>query len=328
MKNKFRIVSIIVAVAIVISAVGLTVYAKTIYQQDGYDYSPLTESTVSVCGWDNRDTSLRIPKTLGELYVGEIDDNAFKDNTVITSVDFGSAVQLERIGVYAFYGCTGLSGEVVIAGKIKTVDTSAFENCTSIENVSFYSARLSNITAQCFCGCTSLTTVQLPYSLNTIDKYAFADCPSLSYVMIPNSVNYINPTAFYNCPNLVIYCYTGSYAQSFAIDNGYDYVLLDAPAPTEPPTEPDTQEPTHQTVEVTFILGDADGDVFITILDATKVQRVLADLDDDTDGMITLRSAVDGDVLNIMHATAIQRYLAAFEVSEPIGETVTRTVTA
>ena len=249
MKNKFRIVSIIVAVAIAISAVGLTVYAKTIYQQDGYDYSPLTESTVSVCGWDNRDTSLRIPKTLGELYVGEIDDNAFKDNTVITSVNFGSAVQLERIGVYAFYGCTGLSGEVVIAGKIKTVDTSAFENCTSIESVSFYSARLSNITAQCFCGCTSLTTVQLPYSLNTIDKYAFADCPSLSYVMIPNSVNYINPTAFYNCPNLVIYCYTGSYAQSFAIEYGYNYVLLDAPEPTEAPTEAPTVAPTEVPTE-------------------------------------------------------------------------------
>ena len=77
--------------------------------------------------------------------------------------------------------------------------------------------------------------------------------------------------------------------------------------------------------EVTFILGDADGDGFITVVDATKIQRVLVELDEDPDGMIALRAA-DGELLNITHATAIQRYLADYSVSKPIGTKVTRTV--
>lgn len=71
-----------------------------------------------------------------------------------------------------------------------------------------------------------------------------------------------------------------------------------------------------------YIRGDADGDGHITVLDATKVQRVLADLDADDDGMIAQRSAVTGDTLNIMDATAIQRVLADFENTYGIGTVV------
>jgi len=77
---------------------------------------------------------------------------------------------------------------------------------------------------------------------------------------------------------------------------------------------------------VTFMLGDADGDNSITVLDATKIQRVLADIDKDDDGMIAFRGAVDGEeILNIMHATYIQRWLADFQVAYSIGEMVTFT---
>ena len=78
------------------------------------------------------------------------------------------------------------------------------------------------------------------------------------------------------------------------------------------PVQPEPTEP--------YLLGDSDGDGIVTVLDATKIQRILAVLDEDPDGMITLRGAVDGAAtLNIMHATAIQRYLADFEVSAPVG---------
>lgn len=70
----------------------------------------------------------------------------------------------------------------------------------------------------------------------------------------------------------------------------------------------------------TYILGDADGDGQITVLDATKVQRVLVDLDDDPDGMITLRGDSNRDGLDVMDATRIQRYIADYEIAVPIGE--------
>ena len=68
-----------------------------------------------------------------------------------------------------------------------------------------------------------------------------------------------------------------------------------------------------------YMRGDADGDGYITVLDATKIQRVIAVLDTDDDGMVSLRSAVTGDSLNIMDATAIQRVLAGFSNTYGIG---------
>ena len=69
-----------------------------------------------------------------------------------------------------------------------------------------------------------------------------------------------------------------------------------------------------------YILGDTDGDGMITIMDATKIQRLLADLITDDDGMMTLRGNVSDEGLDILDATLIQRYLADFAVSAPIGE--------
>lgn len=76
----------------------------------------------------------------------------------------------------------------------------------------------------------------------------------------------------------------------------------------------------------TYLIGDADGDGEITILDATKVQRVLADLDKD-DGAIAQRASMVDDELNIMDATVIQRYLADLECGYPVGQTGTVTYT-
>ena len=59
-----------------------------------------------------------------------------------------------------------------------------------------------------------------------------------------------------------------------------------------------------------FLRGDADNDGVVSIMDATRIQRVIAELDDDTDGGVVTRAHFIGDELNILDATAIQRYLA------------------
>ena len=88
-----------------------------------------------------------------------------------------------------------------------------------------------------------------------------------------------------------------------------------------------TAADTSENKGVTYMVGDADGDNIITVLDATKIQRILAgyDKEDDADGMVTLRGALGDDSLNIMHATKIQRYLADFDVDVPIGTVVNPT---
>ena len=71
-----------------------------------------------------------------------------------------------------------------------------------------------------------------------------------------------------------------------------------------------------------YILGDADGDGSITIRDATKVQIVLADLEDDADGMVAMRTDFYGNGLTINCATTIQKYLVHLPVDCNIGDVI------
>ncbi len=70
-----------------------------------------------------------------------------------------------------------------------------------------------------------------------------------------------------------------------------------------------------------FLRGDSDGNGIINILDATLIQRVIADVQSDDDGMIALRSALSGDALDITDATYLQRYIAQIPTPYPINET-------
>ena len=190
--------------------------------------------------------------------------------------------------------------------RITSVGEYAFTD-TSITSVSL-GKNITEIKNNAFINVTTLTSVELNDSLTSIGSLAFAGCTGLSELIIPASVNTIADDAFDNCNELMIKCYTDSFAHQYAEANDIEYVLLDAP------------------VEVTFILGDADGDEVVSVLDATKVQRVLAALDSDEDGKIALRGDVNGDSLTILDATAIQRWIADYEVNDPIGTEVTRII--
>lgn len=80
------------------------------------------------------------------------------------------------------------------------------------------------------------------------------------------------------------------------------------PDPTEPPTDP---------IAVQY-RGDSDGDGEVTILDATAIQRVLANLDTRTYIEAAADADADGSV-TILDATAIQRHIAGLSAYEGIG---------
>ena len=67
------------------------------------------------------------------------------------------------------------------------------------------------------------------------------------------------------------------------------------------------------------ILGDVDGDGVVTIIDATLIQRVLADFKEDP--FNELAADVDGDGnMTVVDATYIQRYLAGLDCPKAIGQ--------
>ena len=96
-------------------------------------------------------------------------------------------------------------------------------------------------------GCQELKEVKLSSNLTEISDYSFVDCPKLTHIEIPNKVTRIGVNAFYLCVNmismqipssvvsidesfyysseyqlnnLVIYGVPGSYAKTFAVNNG------------------------------------------------------------------------------------------------------------
>ena len=70
------------------------------------------------------------------------------------------------------------------------------------------------------------------------------------------------------------------------------------------------------------VLGDADGDGDITILDATVIQRYLAAYTVKNPEHTVKCGDVNGEGLDIIDATLIQRYLASFTVPYSIGKPI------
>lgn len=74
--------------------------------------------------------------------------------------------------------------------------------------------------------------------------------------------------------------------------------------------------------ESSYIRGDADGDGRVTIIDVTKIQRVISRLETDSNGAVKRRGNVTGGLFDINDATAVQRYIAKYDDSYGIGKIV------
>lgn len=333
-KYNKQIVSIIISVVLIFSLMTVSI-AATIYYYFGYRYTYINDDLVSLYGVDEGTEYLFIPDKLNNRKLVDIRNNAFMNNQEIFKLDLAGATNLERIGSFAFAYCSYLSDSFSIPSNVVLIETAAFEGCTSLQSVEL-NATIDTIPNQCFNGCTSLNNIVLNDSIKSIGDYAFADCSSLTYIEIPKSVTEISSVAFQN-DSVTLGVYTNSVAYQFAVDNGYEFVLLDAPAPTEPPTEAPTAIPTELPTEMPtaaptqaateapteqngYYLGDVNNNGYVDIIDATFIQRALADfvLPDYCD---LSHGDVDGSGdFQIVDATLIGRYLAELRVDYPIGE--------
>lgn len=269
---------------------------KVVFKDENWAYEK-----VNVYGWELDEyigaaAEVSLPWTFAKEYVNSVGDYAFLDNTTVTSVTTTSV--LNSIGSYAFNGCTSLSS-ILLYDSITTLGVGCFYGCGALTDINLQDTSITAVPAYCFAE-SGITELGLPATCTSIGNMAFYNCSALTKLKIPDSVTQIDDNAFMDCDNLVICGTNDSYAIAYAKANDIDYVITDA---------------------VTFIIGDADGDGSITIIDATKIQRVLVGFDPDDDGMITLRGISDGEsILNIMHATKIQRYLAGYVSNDPIGK--------
>lgn len=276
------------------------VNAESIFESYGYSYTIINNFKISLCGWDNRTTNLEVPDIINDRQVVDISNEGLKGNTQITSVDFSKASYLERIGMFAFQNCTGISNELKIPASVTRMSTGAFEGCSSIPSVVF-NANMTEVPAQTFNKCTSLSSVTLPDYIESIGNYAFANCTSLTYIKLGRNVTSIANSAFQNDTNITLGVWYNSYAHQYAKDKNIPYKLLDG-----------------------VKLGDVNMDGVVNINDVTAIQRDIAMLDSFNELQKIAEDVNRDGVVNISDATTLQMYLAHKRVPYPINETITQ----
>ena len=309
------------AIVMVFSTVAV-IYAESIYYYYGFLYTYINNDLVSLYGVEKSKTQVHMPDTLNGRKLVDISNRACMDNTDITLLEFSNAIYLERIGNSAFLGCTGISGELKLPSSLTLIEDAAFRGCSSIESLTI-NTLVEKIPDYCFDGCSSLSSVTFNENIHEIGYYAFSNCPNLTYIEIPASVTDIAKSAFQSDTAITLGVYTDSFAHQYAVANDISFVLLDAPAPTEPPTEPETEPvteaptepvteaPTEPATELLgYILGDVDNNGVVESIDATWIQRYSVQMELPIPEENMVQGDVDGDgETNVYDVTFIQRYV-------------------
>lgn len=140
-----------------------------------------------------------------------IGDYAFYGCSEITAIVIPNSVT--AIGNYAFYGCSSLETITFSENEISTISASAFEGCSSLKSIDVPAA-VSSLQSGAFKGCSSLESVTFnkyrrevgavieEYLLTAVYSSAFEGCRSLKYIEIPGTVQNIQRDAFAGCTEL------------------------------------------------------------------------------------------------------------------------------
>ena len=85
------------------------------------------------------------------------------------------------IGESAFHGCTGFTGNLVIADTVTSIGDGAFQECSGLTGTLHLPNALTSIGMYAFLGNRNMSgSLSLPETLESIDKHAFYDCNSLT----------------------------------------------------------------------------------------------------------------------------------------------------
>ena len=115
-----------------------------------------------------------------------------------------------------------------IPKSVTSIALAAFYGCTELTDIILPDS-VTSIGLYAFAESKKLKSVTIGNGITSISAYALSNCSSLTSVTIPNSVKSVGERAFFGCsPDLIIYGYSGSYAETFANENGITFVPITA----------------------------------------------------------------------------------------------------
>lgn len=170
---------------------------------DGISWS-LEDGVLTLSGGgvlDNAPWKVNSREEITEVVIGDgiidLPYSAFGNHDALTSVTIGDG--LAYIPPETFIDCPKLT-EVSFGKNVTFIDGGAFERCGFRE-------------------------LSIPDSITFINMDAFAYCTELERITIPASVTEIGENAFKGCEKLTIHAPAGSYAESYAKENGIPFTV-------------------------------------------------------------------------------------------------------
>ena len=106
----------------------------------------------------------------------------------------------DKLGDYAFYGCSGLTSLTIPSG-VTSIGWHAFEGCSGLTSLTIPSS-VTSIGGEAFNGCSGLTSLTIPSGVTSIGYSAFSGCSGLTSLTLPSGVTSIGSEAFSGCSGL------------------------------------------------------------------------------------------------------------------------------
>lgn len=111
----------------------------------------------------------------------------------------GVSYTITSIGDYAFYTCSGLTGNLTIPNSITTIGNRAFSSCSGLTGNLIIPNSVTSIEQWAFSGCTGLTgSLTIPYSVTSLGQFAFNCGFTEVYYDAINCAD-VSYSPFYNC---------------------------------------------------------------------------------------------------------------------------------
>lgn len=167
-----------------------------------------------------------LPQITLPASVQTIGDKAFSHCEALADVKLSEG--LTSIGSYAFEYNIALP-KVTLPNTLESLGERAFQYCDVLADVDL-GAGLKVIPEYCFYEDPALQKVILPYQFTTVNASAFANCTKLTDITFNRNVSSVDASALSYKDKTTIHGVKGTYAESFASDNGFKFEALNAPA--------------------------------------------------------------------------------------------------
>lgn len=162
----------------------------------------------------------------GNSSLKNVNSQAFMNCTSLKEAILPEGVS--EISSEAFRGCTSLT-KVSIPSTVKNMGTSVFLQCENLSDVGIADYSIKTIDDNTFKDIPGLVEITLPKGLEKIDVQAFMNNTKLEKIYIPESVTSIATSAFSYPEKMKIHGKAGSYAETFAAENGFTFVADSIP---------------------------------------------------------------------------------------------------